>query len=194
MTAAPGPRRRSRWAGMMVVTVIGLTLAVNVVRIVRHWERLRPLSPGDRAPTFVLRRIDNGRASDDQWIDLKKLRGDVVLVDFWAEWCRPCRRAMPAIEAVYEKFRGRGFHVVSIKTDGRFGKRGKKVDTSTTFPIVADSASVAQTYKVTTIPHLVLIDHEGIVRYVHHGYSGVDSLREDLTDQVETLLGRRALR
>ncbi len=186
--------RNSRWAGSSVLGVVGLILVVNVVWVARNWDALRPISPGDDAPTFSLKRIDSSRASDNDWIDLVALRGDVVLVDFWAEWCRPCRKAMPAIENVYQRFRGQGFKVVSVKTDGGFGKRGRQIEAATSFPIVADDAGVARRYKVTTIPHLVLIDHRGVVRYVHRGYRGVGSLTDDLADQVKTLLARRGLR
>ena len=187
--------RYARWAGRSVLAVIALLLGVNIAWIARNWSALRPLSPGDTAPTFVLARIDAARASDDHMMDLAALRGDVVLVDFWAEWCRPCRAAMPAIEAVYKRYRDKGFEVISVKTDGRaFGERGKPIQNETSFPIVWDNRGVASRYKVTTIPHLVLVDHEGIVRYVHRGFTSVGSLRADLGNQIEKLLARRKLR
>jgi len=170
-------------------------LVANAVWISRNWQSLRPISPGDEAPTFALTRIDGDRVSNQQVMDLSELRGDVVLVDFWAEWCRPCRKAMPAIEAVYSKFRGKGFEVISIKTDGKsFGAKGKQIEASTSFPIVWDNRGVASRYKVSTIPHLVLVDHEGIVRYVHRGYTSTGSLRDSLSAQVDKLLARRKLR
>ena len=110
-------RVRSTWAGRGVLLVAALLLGLNAAWISRHWDALRPISAGDVAPTFALPQIDSeGHLGAP--VALEALRGKVVLVDFWATWCRPCIKSMPALERVYRRLRHRGFTVLSVNTDG----------------------------------------------------------------------------
>lgn len=175
----------SRWAGRGGLALGAAVLAVNFTWIATHWSEVRPIARGDIAPPFVLPRLDeNGQVA------LEKLRGKVVLVDFWATWCDPCIASMPALERVYNRFHTEGFELVSVNTEG-FDEAPKIKAVATrlgiSFPVVVDDGDVAGKYHVTTFPHLVLIDRQGVVREVHRGVSR--NLESHLAAQIERLLG-----
>jgi thiol-disulfide isomerase/thioredoxin len=171
---------------LLAIAAIGLIL--NTVWIARNWHEMRPISSGDIAPEFVLPSIDQ-RGNLGAPVSLSSQRGKVVLIDFWATWCGPCMRSMPAIEAVYRKLRDRGFTVLSINTDGSDETAAaRRAVARTSFPLLVDDGVVQDMYKVRTIPHLVLVDRLGVVRHVHRGSSR--SLERSLTRQVTALLER----
>ncbi len=184
------PARGARWAGRGLLATAATLLALNGLWIARHWEALRPISAGDMAPLFALPSIDSAGQLGVP-IRLADLRGRVVLVDFWAAWCGPCRRSMPVIEKVFRRYNSRGFTVLSVNTDGPDESRKARTTVAqTTFPLVSDDGRVANLYKVTTIPHLLLVDHLGVVRHVHRGFSSVAELERSLNGQIEALLAR----
>ena len=97
-------------------------------------------------------------------MELADFRGNVVLLNFFATWCPPCREEMPTIQAAFEAYRQRGFVVVGVSTD----KEGKKVvepfvkSYHMTFPVLLDAAGqVAQQYRVRGIPTIYLFDRRG---------------------------------
>jgi thiol-disulfide isomerase/thioredoxin len=181
---AAGTARRALVAGWAAVAVCAAVVLVHAVWIARHPERVRPVAPGDLAPDFTLPDVDARGA-----VSLAGLRGQVVLIDFWATWCGPCRASMPAIERVYATHRGRGLAVVSVNTEGVQGAdriRSFVQELGLGFPVVIDDGSVADAYRVTTIPHLVLVDRRGVIRKVHRGTA--PGFEDDLRTQVEALL------
>lgn len=102
-----------------------------------------------------------------QELSLKKYRGQVVLLDFWATWCAPCRAEMPHLKKVYDKYKDQKFEIIGISLD-----RGQAVLDSyiekqgMTWPQFLDNGTVTKMYNVTGIPATFLIDGEGIVRKV----------------------------
>lgn len=95
-------------------------------------------------------------------------KGKVVLVDFWASWCPPCRRDMPHMVEVYKQYKNKGFEIVGISLD-RTGDAWRKGinDLGITWPQMSDlkywQSEGAALYGVNSIPHTVLIDKEGII-------------------------------
>jgi peroxiredoxin len=125
--------------------------------------------------------------------ELKSQAGKVVLLDFWATWCGPCVEAMPKVDAVANKFAGRG--LVFRAVNG-----GEDADTIKQFlqtaklnvPVVLDQDnSIAQAYLVEGIPQTVLIGKDGKVQAVHQGYS--DQLPNELASEIEALLADKDL-
>lgn len=181
-----GIRRRARIAGTGLVAVAGLVLLLNGIWIGRHLDELGPISAGAVAPAIALPAIDARGAVSTDVLRLDELRGQVVVMDFWATWCGPCRQSLPAIERVHRRHAGRGLAMVSINTDDPAEARAMFERMSVTLPLYLDNGTAADLYKVSTIPHLVVIDRRGIVRYVHRGFSGeraLDAQVRELLDQ-----------
>jgi thiol-disulfide isomerase/thioredoxin len=94
---------------------------------------------------------------------LSGLKGKVVFVNFWATWCGPCRMEMPSMEALYMKYKDRGFEILSVNSGERSQEvRAFMADYELTFPTVLDrDGSVSRTYGIQAIPTSYLIDREG---------------------------------
>lgn len=110
------------------------------------------------------------------------LSGKVAYVDFWASWCVPCRSSFPWLDAMYRKYRERGFLVVAINKDQepaeveRFLKRYPVSFTLTTDP----RDSLAGDLRVTVMPTAFLIDRHGLVRSVHRGFRSEDTAKLEM--------------
>ncbi|MGD9675640.1 MAG: redoxin domain-containing protein [Candidatus Bipolaricaulia bacterium] len=123
---------------------------------------------GNRAPDFTLRSLD-GEA-----VTLSSFHGSVVILDFWASWCGPCRTSMPALHALWETYRERGVALITIsldrsETDARTYLRARSLEgTVALWDSVAASQAVARQYGVVGIPRTIVIDAEGIVRFAGH--------------------------
>ena len=135
---------------------------------------------GKLAPEFSLKDID-GRE-----VTLASLRGKPILMDFWATWCEPCRESMPHIQTLYDQFKEKGLVVLGIDTNEPAETARKYfADQKFSFANLLGSGSdVVKNYGAEAIPRAVLIDKEGVVRYVHSGWgSGMD-----LTPEVKKLI------
>jgi peroxiredoxin len=125
--------------------------------------QLTALSKPLPAPDFTLEDMDAKKFS------LKNYRGKVVLVNFWATWCPPCRREMPSMESLHQKLKGKDFVVLALNQM----EDGDKVFTFTgdlgvdlTFPILFDKdSSVSHAYGVMGLPTTYLIDKKGNIRF-----------------------------
>lgn len=113
---------------------------------------------GSPAPGFTLPNL-NGEE-----ISLESFRGKAVLMNFWATWCGPCRHEMPSLEALYQKYKDRGFVVlgVSVDDEGWEPIRGFLKAVPVSFPIVLDKEQkVTETYETFRIPETYLINPKG---------------------------------
>ncbi len=116
---------------------------------------------GDEAPNFMLHDLAGNVMS------LAQLRGKVVLLNFWATWCGPCRVEMPAMEQLYRAFPRREFEILAVSTDsqGAAVTRPFQKAMGFTFPILHDSEyRVGLTYGARTIPVTFMVDRQGVVR------------------------------
>ncbi len=143
---------------------------------------LASISPGGPAPDFTLRR------GDGQNLRLTEQRGRVVMVNFWATWCAPCRQEMPHLERLHQKYRATGFVLlgVSIDDDPKAAiALAERLGVS--FPILLDQdKQVSRRYDLRTMPSTVLVDRDGQVRHVHRGYrEGLEAIYDQ---QVRALL------
>jgi len=186
----------SRAAGKAVVPILvvgnaalALALPAFVGLLVQSEEVREP------APSFTLRRIDAG---GDVQIPAAQLRGHVVMLDFWATWCVPCRRELPEIDRLAKRLGGQAlfFAVDSAMTDepGDAGDTPGKARQALaaqglTLPLAWSGDGVLETAcRVRGLPSLVVLDRAGRIRYRHVGY--VES--EGLSERLEELIGRLA--
>ena len=134
------------------------------------------------APTFSL------PARGGATIDLSQFRGQVVMINFWASWCGPCRQEMPLLESMYEKYKPLGFTLLGVNVEpDQKDAMGFLQQTPVTFPVLFDAKSkVSGLYNVQGMPTTVFIDRKGNVRLVHQSYKPGD---ENLyLDQIRTLI------
>src|SRR5579884_1476569 len=139
--------------GLSVAALPGASLAADI-------------APGVDAPTFQL------NSSLGKPVALSELKGQVVLINFWASWCGPCRQEMPILNQLFKSYQPAGFTLIGVNvepsaTDANRFLKGTPVS----FPILYDPHSqVSQLYQVTGMPSTVILDRNGTIRYVHHGY------------------------
>jgi cytochrome c biogenesis protein CcmG, thiol:disulfide interchange protein DsbE len=119
---------------------------------------------------------------------LSSLVGSVVLVDFWATWCEPCRVSFPFYAELLERYGERGFEVVAVSVDERREEVERFVAREgLPFRVVLDSDHEAvRTFAPETMPTAYLLDRTGVVRHVHEGFAPGD--REGLEALVRALL------
>jgi len=124
-----------------------------------------PLSRGDPAPPFALPSLADGTP-----VALEDLDGRVVLVNFWATWCKPCEDEMPAMENLYQALKAGGFELVAISVDkSRDDVEAFRERLGITFPVLLDpDQSSARRYQTTGFPESILVDANGVIveRYV----------------------------
>ncbi len=131
----------------------------------------RALIPGDAPPP-----IDMPDLTGEN-VELAALKGKVVLVDFWASWCRPCKQEMPVLEALHEKYAAQGLVIVGVNIDSSSKKMNKFLKgTPVSFRIVHDrKLVVANRYEPETMPTSYLIGKDGTLRHVHEGFGKGDA-------------------
>jgi len=121
---------------------------------------------GQEAPDFAL------KSSSGDNLRLSEYRGDVVMINFWATWCGPCRQEMPLLDDLYSRYQRVGFSLLGVNIDDDSRRAMQMIEElGVSFPVLFDSAKqVSKLYEVEAMPVTVLVDREGTVRHVHHGY------------------------
>ena len=140
------------------------------------------ITPGAAAPAFQL------PSSANAPLALNDLKGQVVLINFWASWCGPCRQEMPVLDQLYRKYKAAGFTLLGVNVEPKSADAlGFLKATPVTFPILFDTDSqVSKLYEVSGMPSTVILDRAGKVRYIHHGYKpGEES---EYLDQIRSLM------
>ena len=143
-----------------------------------------PAAVGQPAPDLSLQTV-NGKGR----IGIEGLSGKVVLIDFWATWCGPCRKSFPALQELSRRHAGR-VEVVGVSVnDESDGVADFAKELGTTFAIGWDEGhTIAERWKVTTMPSSFVVDGTGTVRFVHNGYHEGDEA--ELEKEVASLLGK----
>lgn len=140
------------------------------------------IKPLKEAPDFTL------KSNQGTNIRLSELRGEVVLINFWASWCGPCRDEMPLLNDIYLKFRDKGFKLLGVNVEEDF-RKGKIMvrDLKIVFPILLDSENtVSKKFDIDAMPTTVLVDRDGNIRYIHMGY--LPGYEDEYLKQVRELL------
>lgn len=134
------------------------------------------------APNFTL------QSRDGQMVSLADLRGNVVMVNFWATWCGPCRQEMPHLEALHQRYQDLGFTLLGVNVEeDASGADEFLAETPVSFQILFDPGNeVSQLYDVVAMPSTVMIDRSGNMRFIHHGYQ--PGYENDYQTQIRALL------
>lgn len=140
------------------------------------------LQPGDMAPAFERVPLHGG-----QPIALKHYRGKVVMVDFWASWCAPCRKSMPYFNELRARYRKQGFEILAVNLDGRIEQALRFLrDYPVDYPVVHDSGTLPERYGLQVMPTSYIIDRQGRVHDIHYGYK--DSDKAEIQRVIERAL------
>lgn len=123
-------------------------------------QRTQAIKVGAEAPELIL------PMPNDKDFALSSLRGKVVLIDFWASWCAPCRKELPNVKRAYEKYKSKGFEILGVSLDKDRSAWLEAISKEgLTWPQVSDlkfwQSEACQIYAVQSIPYTVLIDKEG---------------------------------
>jgi cytochrome c biogenesis protein CcmG, thiol:disulfide interchange protein DsbE len=155
---SPAPTRRPRITLGTVVLLAGIA-AIAVVFAVQLARQTRGPIESGRAPHFVVTTFDG------QTIDLDALRGQVVLVNFWAEWCVPCREEAPHLQAVWEKYRERDVVMIGIAWSDIDSNSLRFIEEfGLTYPNAPDLGTrIGDDYAITGVPETYIIDQQGQV-------------------------------
>lgn len=137
---------------------------------------------GQTAPDFAL------KSSTGENMRLSEYRGDVVMVNFWATWCGPCRQEMPLLDELYQRYSRVGFNLLGVNIDDDSRRAMQMIEElGVNFPVLFDARKrVSELYDVDAMPVTVIIDREGTVRYVHQGYK--PGYEDKYLTQIRSLL------
>lgn len=168
-------------ACLTVIASDGRTDAATIPISVSDGEPADGSGIGDRAYDFT------ALSTDGQEITLSEFRGDVVLIEFWGSWCKPCKESMPHINAFWEAYHDQGFVVLAVSTDAQAEEAVTYLATNEFTGLICiwepggKSTRIKLMYDVDWIPRSVVVDKTGIVRYNGHPMD-LDA------DFIETLL------
>jgi len=175
------PGRLGSWllgAGIVLAALIALLLSADAPA---------PVGRGAPAPAFELPALGGGPP-----VGIEQLRGEIVLLNFWATWCEPCKEEMPAMERLYRAIGGRDFELLAVSVDEDQATVEAFVkQLGITFPVLLDaSKQVATTYQTFRYPESLLIGRDGVIleRYVGPKDWDADAYR----DRIQRLLAESA--
>ncbi len=157
---------------LIPVLLAGLLLASSVMSEVRDGS----------APNFTL--PDRG----GQNVTLSDFSGQVVMINFWASWCAPCRQEMPLLDELYQRYKGLGFTLLGVNVEEDSSLATDRLnETPVDFPILFDRENrVSDLYDVIAMPSTVMIDRQGNMRFIHHGYQ--PGYEDEYQNQIRILI------
>lgn len=134
------------------------------------------------APDFTLKSLKGPN------LKLSEHRGNVVMINFWASWCAPCREEMPILNDLYLRYRDAGFTLLGVNVEEDSEQAIDMArELKVAFPVLFDTSnSVSKLYGVEAMPSTIIIDRDGNQRYLHRGY--LPGYEEEYQKQVRELI------
>ena len=162
---------------LIKISVVALTLVFSASVSYAASENL-----SGKAANFTL------KSRSGKNIKLSELRGQVVMLNFWASWCGPCRKEMPLLEKIHKKYKRLGFTLLGINVEENTSAAKKYLkDVKVSFPILFDKTNkTSKLYNVSAMPTTILIDRNGNKRFIHKGYK--PGYENDYKKQIKKLI------
>jgi thiol-disulfide isomerase/thioredoxin len=177
------PRRPAVIAGLALASLASVGLAGNAVWARRHLPSLLPIRHGQAAPPFTLARADGTPGH----VALAELRGQVVVLDFWATWCPPCLAMLPTMHELHAEWGQRGVTFVGVNSDGGIepdALRAFLLQHDVPYPVVLDEGEVNRLYKVRALPELVVVGKDGTIRKTFLGFTRKGAIASALEEAL----------
>lgn len=175
-----------RALGLSTLCLLGVVVLGAVADVASESAKLRPTLPGDRLPALSLPWLQHPDGAKKRAFDARDYEGKVLVLDFWASWCAPCRRSMPELDALAKELADEGLVVVGINREPRDRRAAlatlKELEIS--FPSAIDTRGFGEKLGLTSLPTSYVIDRKGVLRHLHLGYTDVREIRAE----VEALL------
>ncbi len=169
---------------MMIKRKEDMRFIIGVLLFLSLFLQANPLETGKAAPDFSL------TDQTGKTITLSQLKGKVVLIDFWASWCGPCRKEMPFLVELDQTYREQGLVILGVSIDDKESNIEKflsKLDPRPAFPILHDKEKkLPPIYQVEAMPSTYLIDKAGRLRFRHKGFK--DEYKPKFKEEIELLL------
>ena len=147
---------------------------------------LAEVKEGSRASDFTLKDLKG------KTVKLSSFRGKVVVIDFWASWCAPCKKEMPALEGLAKKYADDGVAILAINIDKDRANSDKFLASQTLkhMRVLLDPSGngVASQYDLPSMPTSYVVDKKGIVRHRHGGYNSGDEKK--VAKEIDALLAK----
>lgn len=161
-----------------IITFTGLGVVISLLAASNSHAAVKV---GDSFPDLSSFKLE-GKVPDG-------LKGKVVMVDFWASWCGPCKQSFPAMEELHKRYGEKGLVIVAINVDE---KRGDMEDflkkNAATFAVVRDAGQkLVEQAGIATMPSSFLIDRDGKVRFVHTGFKGAET-KKKYEEEIQSLI------
>jgi len=156
---------------LLIAAILGAVILYSV-----YQNLFAPESSGNMAPDFELEALNGTK------IKLSNLRGYVVILDFWATWCKPCRQEMPILGKIYDTYSSKGVVILSINIQESKGTvaafaQAYKIN----WTILLDvNGNIASKYKIKYIPTLIIIDKNGCIKHKHIGVTQYNVLASEI--------------
>lgn len=165
--------------------LLGLVGLIAAIALASSTSSMKPKEPDMPATEIAIKAAND----HDRVVSLSNLKGKVVLIDFWATWCGPCRMSIPGIQKLYEKNRAKGFEVIGVSMDQEASEiAGFTREMKMTYPAgLPVSVDQVRPYSSGSIPQMVLVDRKGNVSWLPPaGFS--PQMETELSERVERLL------
>lgn len=156
--------QRPLWKRATMSVTLGIAgLFVAILLLVPQSRAGATLVAGEQAPDFQLESLDG------QPVRLSELKGQPVVINFWASWCGPCRKEMPDFEAMHARYKEQGLRVYGINVgESKVAVADFARQVGVSFPILIDTTEEAQTaYKILPLPATFFVDRQGTIRAIY---------------------------